>query len=79
MIEALESTTVGDIVAGDFRAAAVFERFGIDFCCGGRRSVAEACRTAAADPAEVIDALGALSEDRTFACSPPGSISRAER
>ena len=52
--------TVGDIVAADFRAAAVFEQFGIDFCCGGRRSLADACRAAAADPAAVVRALDAL-------------------
>ena len=52
--------TVGDIVATDFRAASVFEQFGIDFCCGGRRSVAEACRAAEVDPAVVERALDAL-------------------
>ena len=58
----LEHTIVGDVVAADFRAASVFERFGIDFCCGGRRSVAEACRTAAVSPEAVEDALQALSD-----------------
>jgi regulator of cell morphogenesis and NO signaling len=60
MIERADSTTIGDIVAGDFRTAAVFERFGIDFCCGGRRSLADACRSASTDPAAVLDALNAL-------------------
>lgn len=46
MVHAREADTVGDLVAADFRAAAVFERLGIDFCCGGRSSLAEACRTA---------------------------------
>jgi regulator of cell morphogenesis and NO signaling len=58
------NTTVGEIVATDFRTAAVFEQFGIDFCCGGRRSLADACRTAPADVGAVICALDAL---------PPGS------
>jgi regulator of cell morphogenesis and NO signaling len=57
MHHALENETIGDIVAADFRTAAVFEAFGIDFCCGGRRSLLDACRTASADPAEVIRAL----------------------
>jgi len=25
--------TIGEIVAADYRAAAVFQRHGIDFCC----------------------------------------------
>src|SRR5262245_9694419 len=56
----LKTSTIGDIVANDFRAAGVFERFGIDFCCGGARSVDEACRSEAVDPAEVWRALDAL-------------------
>jgi regulator of cell morphogenesis and NO signaling len=60
MGETFERTTVGEIVATDFRAAGVFEQFGIDFCCGGRQSVAEACRTAAVDPLVVARALDAL-------------------
>jgi len=60
MGQSLERTTVGEIVAADFRAATVFEQFGIDFCCGGRRSVAEACQSAAVDPQAVALALEAL-------------------
>jgi regulator of cell morphogenesis and NO signaling len=37
------ATTVGDVVAGDYRTAAVFERHGIDFCCGGDVTLAAAC------------------------------------
>jgi regulator of cell morphogenesis and NO signaling len=54
------TTTIGDIVAADFRTAAVFERYGIDFCCGGGRPFEEACRSAAVDPADVERALDAL-------------------
>lgn len=60
MSERLTTTAVGEIVAADFRTAAVFERFGIDFCCGGRRSLTDACRTVAADAAAVVQALDAL-------------------
>lgn len=63
MTEHLEREIIGDIVATNFRAAGVFERFGIDFCCGGRRSLADACRSVAADPAAVIQALQALPPD----------------
>ncbi|HVU94074.1 MAG TPA: DUF542 domain-containing protein [Puia sp.] len=39
----IEQCTVGEIVARDARAAAIFERHQIDFCCNGHRKLAEAC------------------------------------
>lgn len=60
MHEPLTARTVGDVVAADFRTAEVFEQFGIDFCCSGRRSLADACRAAAADPDSVACAIEAL-------------------
>ena len=33
-------STVRDVVAGDHRAATVFEKHGIDYCCGGARPLA---------------------------------------
>jgi regulator of cell morphogenesis and NO signaling len=54
MNDRLEHATVGDLVASDFRRAGILERHGIDFCCGGRRSLGEACRLAAADPEAVL-------------------------
>lgn len=35
--------TVGEIVAQDYRTAAVFKSFDIDFCCKGNRTLREAC------------------------------------
>ena len=40
---ATEDMTVREIVANDFRAAEVFQRHGIDFCCKGNRSIEDAC------------------------------------
>jgi len=39
----IEQSTVGEIVAQDARAAAIFERYQIDFCCNGHRKLSEAC------------------------------------
>jgi regulator of cell morphogenesis and NO signaling len=51
---ATTDTTIRDIVAGDYRAASVFHRYGIDFCCGGQRTVDEACRAKQLSPAQVL-------------------------
>jgi regulator of cell morphogenesis and NO signaling len=61
-------TTIRDIVADDFRAAAVFHRHEIDFCCKGGRSVEEACRERGISPAALMDEIDA-------ACAPgqPGA------
>jgi regulator of cell morphogenesis and NO signaling len=60
------TTTIRSIVADDFRAAAVFERHGIDFCCGGHRPVAEACSERGIDPATL-----ALELDTALASAGP--------
>lgn len=39
-----QSATVGELVAADYRKAEVFRKFGLDFCCGGKKSVEQACR-----------------------------------
>ena len=54
-----ENTTVGDLVAADFRAAAVLSRFGIDFCCGGRRTLADACQARKIDATRVLTEVSA--------------------
>jgi regulator of cell morphogenesis and NO signaling len=60
MIESSEHATVGEIIATDTRTASIFEQFGIDFCCGGRRSLADACRAAGADVDLVLRTLNAV-------------------
>ena len=39
----IKDKTIGGIVAEDFRTAAVFKKYGIDFCCKGNRTIEEAC------------------------------------
>ncbi len=41
---------VGDIVAAHPRLAGLFERVGIDYCCGGKRTLAQACAAQGLDP-----------------------------
>ena len=44
-----QAPTIGELVARDFRMAEVFEKYGIDFCCGGKKTVAEACHKRGVD------------------------------
>lgn len=57
-MENLESKTVGEVVSQNFRAADIFKRYGIDFCCGGKRSVKDAC---ASKGVNLDDLMGDLS------------------
>jgi regulator of cell morphogenesis and NO signaling len=43
-INAYSSATIGAIVAEDYRKAEVFKKYGLDFCCGGGKSVETACQ-----------------------------------
>ena len=46
--------TIRDIVANDFRTAAVFQRHDIDFCCKGDRSIQDACRNGRVTAEDVL-------------------------
>lgn len=46
---------VGAVVAANYRAADVFTKYGIDYCCGGQISVGQACAEKGLDPAALMD------------------------
>ena len=54
--------SIGEIVAKDYRTAQVFKNFGIDFCCGGKKTVAAVCLTKGIDAEKVNQALNAISK-----------------
>ena len=39
----LQQTTIGNIVASNYKAAQVFHSYGIDFCCNGNRLLKQVC------------------------------------
>lgn len=55
--ELTTASTVGQIVADRPQAARVFERLGIDYCCGGRQTLAAACEEKTLNAAEILAAL----------------------
>lgn len=48
---------IGDVVAGNFKTAQVFETLGLDFCCGGKKTINDACIEKGLDPESVIEQL----------------------
>ena len=51
------TVTVRDLAAGIPGATRVFENFGIDYCCGGRRTLADACQEAGLPVEDLTRAL----------------------
>ncbi len=51
------STPVGELVVQNTARSRVFERFGIDFCCGGHRPLNEACAERGVSSQTVVEAL----------------------
>jgi len=45
---------IGDVVAGNFYTASIFEKYGLDFCCGGKKSIFEACTEKGIDQEKVL-------------------------
>lgn len=54
---ATSQTTVREIALEQPASIRVFERFGIDYCCGGRKPLAEACVEHSIEPDTVLKAI----------------------
>lgn len=75
----LDRKTVAEIAAGSLGAVRVFERFGIDYCCGGKRPLDEVCREKGIEAGAVqreLDAVAAArpAEERDWATAPLGEL-----
>jgi regulator of cell morphogenesis and NO signaling len=55
------ATTLAEIAVTHPAAARVFHRHRLDFCCGGRRSLADACQDKALDAEQILAAIEAES------------------
>ncbi|WP_017257730.1 iron-sulfur cluster repair di-iron protein [Pedobacter arcticus] len=55
--------TIGEMVTKDFRKAQVFKNFGIDFCCGGKKTLKEVCDRKGIDATLVETELSAFKEE----------------
>lgn len=60
--------TLGEIAAKDLRKAQIFKKYGLDFCCGGRKTVKQACADKGLDVTKIEQEL--QQADKNFSTRP---------
>lgn len=56
-VQEMMEATLGSIAASDINKALVCKKYGIDFCCGGKRTLQQACDEKKLDAAVIAKAL----------------------
>ena len=67
--------TIREIASNSLAAVRVFEKFGIDYCCGGKRPLADVCREKGYDAERIQNELvaamaGAAAAERDWSTAP---------
>lgn len=60
------TSIVGEIVADNFHTADVFNKYGIDFCCGGGITLSEACRNKGISINQLSQEIREINSRKTF-------------
>ena len=55
--------SLSEIVTNNFKSAAVFEKYGLDFCCNGKKSISEACEEKGVNVDAVLTQLIKFNEN----------------
>lgn len=58
-----DKETIGEIAVKDLRKAEVFKKYGIDFCCGGKKTLKEVCAEKNIDASKIETELLQLSTE----------------
>jgi regulator of cell morphogenesis and NO signaling len=58
----IENALLGELVTDDFRVAEVFKHAGIDFCCGGKKTLEQACREKNIDLKSIKEEIRAIEK-----------------
>lgn len=56
-MELLKDNIIGELVAKNYKAASIFKKYGIDFCCQGNRTIDDACSKKNIDSEMVVNDL----------------------
>lgn len=72
------TTTLADVAATSLGAVRTLERYGLDYCCGGKQPFDEACLSKGLDPQSVHEEIeksqGAGAQDRDWQAAPLGDL-----
>jgi len=60
----IAETPLGELVAENINRARVFEKFGLDYCCGGKKTLGASCDEKGLDTQEVINALNTSDAEK---------------
>jgi len=63
-MENIEALTLGEIVKENYKAAAILEKYSLDFCCMGEQNFLEACKVSNLAPSLVIHELQQIREEQ---------------
>jgi regulator of cell morphogenesis and NO signaling len=63
--ENITHLSLSEIVTNNFKSAAVFEKYGLDFCCHGNKSIPEACEEKGISVEEVLTQLKTINENKS--------------
>ncbi len=56
----IKNATIGEYVAKDFRTAALFSKYKIDFCCKGNKTLDEVCQVKGLDSNQIEDEINMI-------------------
>lgn len=79
MITMSSNATLADLATAYPAASRIFHRLGLDYCCGGRRALDDACRERGLDPAEVLAAITAEASGPQSGPRPEGDLPWSQR
>lgn len=69
-MQSLTNSTLAQIVTSNYRSAAVLEKYDLDFCCRGKRTLEEACAEKQILPDVLIRELESVQQTATPAVNP---------
>jgi regulator of cell morphogenesis and NO signaling len=57
--------TIGQLAAEDYKKALVFKKLGIDFCCGGKKTLSEAAREKGLNVQQIEDEFKSIPDNKS--------------